>query len=82
MAERMVALAKEQPGFLAIKHFEAQDGERVTIAEFESMEHAMQWRAHPEHAKAQELGRTQFYDSFEIATCEVIRRISSSRDNA
>jgi len=80
VAQRMVELAKQQPGFQSIKYFEAEDGERVTIAEFESLEHAMAWRAHPEHAKAQRQGRESFYDAFEVVTCEVVRRIPFTRE--
>lgn len=54
------------PGFLSIKTFYARDGERVSIVEFESKEAHEVWRNHPEHMKAQRLGRERFYSEFKI----------------
>ena len=36
MAARMSALAKSMPGYISHKGFVAEDGERVTIVEFEN----------------------------------------------
>ena len=36
MAARMERLASEMPGFVSIKNFCAEDGERVSVVEFES----------------------------------------------
>ena len=71
-AARMLELADEQPGFLGIKSFTADDGERVSISEFASLEHAMAWARHPEHLEAQKLGREKFYASFDLKTCGVL----------
>mgnify|MGYP003350083918 FL=1 len=38
MAARMSALAKSMPGYISHKGFVAEDGERVTIVEFENEE--------------------------------------------
>jgi heme-degrading monooxygenase HmoA len=73
LAPKMVELAKQQPGFLSMKTFTAADGERVTIAEFESDETIVAWRENAEHKLAQERGRTEFYSEYSTQTCEVIR---------
>ena len=73
MAVRMHDLAQSMPGFLSIKTFTAQDGERVSIVEFESEETHNAWRGHPEHMKAQRLGRELFYSEFQIQVCKVER---------
>jgi hypothetical protein len=40
------------------------------------------WREHPEHRKAQELGRVAFYAEFQIQVCSVIRQYGFKRSNA
>jgi heme-degrading monooxygenase HmoA len=73
LAPQMAELAKQQPGFLSMKTYTAADGERVTIAEFESDEAVRAWRDNLTHKDAQERGRTDFYAEYVSQTCEVIR---------
>ena len=72
-AARMEDPAHRQPGFLAIKTFRADDGQRVSIVEFASDADARAWRAHPEHVEAQRLGRERFYAEYEVTVCAPIR---------
>jgi heme-degrading monooxygenase HmoA len=72
-AKRMVELATQQPGFRAIKTFVAEDGERVTISEFDSLDAVNAWRAHAEHLEAQRRGRSEFYAAYTLQTCELVR---------
>jgi heme-degrading monooxygenase HmoA len=51
--DRMVELAATIPGYISHKGFFADDGERVTIVEFESEDTQRVWRMHPEHRDAQ-----------------------------
>lgn len=74
MAPRIQALAEKMPGFISIKTFQAEDGERVSLVEFESEETLRAWREHPEHLKAQQMGRTAFYAEYRIQVCSVIRQ--------
>jgi heme-degrading monooxygenase HmoA len=74
-AARMEELAREQPGFRSIKSFAAEDGERVTISEFDSLEAVNAWRANAEHLEAQRRGRTEFYAEYSLQTCELLRDI-------
>lgn len=79
MATRMRALAEDMPGFVSFKTFQAEDGERVSVIEFESGEALRAWREHPEHRRAQELGRTRFYSAYQIQVCSVLRQYGSER---
>jgi len=72
-ASRMSALAKEMPGYISHKGFVADDGERVTIVEFESEEAHRAWGAHPEHVAAKKKGRQDFYLEYRIQVCRVQR---------
>jgi heme-degrading monooxygenase HmoA len=71
-ARRMVELARTMPGFVDFKSFEADDGERVSIITFDSMQTHRAWRDHPEHRKAQRLGRERFYAAYDISVTEVV----------
>jgi heme-degrading monooxygenase HmoA len=70
---RMEELARRQPGFVSLKTFTADDGERVTISEFQSLDAVDAWRAQLEHLEAQRRGRTEFYAEYSLQTCELIR---------
>ncbi|MES3003824.1 MAG: antibiotic biosynthesis monooxygenase [Pseudomonadota bacterium] len=72
-AARMNELAQGMPGFVSVKTFGADDGERVTIAEFESAETLRAWSMHPEHIEAKKKGRTGFYLDYRVQVCEVLR---------
>jgi heme-degrading monooxygenase HmoA len=71
MAKRMAELARSIPGYVSHKGFWADDGERVTIVEFEHEEGQRAWRTHPEHMKAQREGRLKYYSEYDIKVCEV-----------
>jgi heme-degrading monooxygenase HmoA len=75
-ASRMNDLAATMPGFLAIKTFAAEDGERVSIVEFESEETMRAWKNQADHREAQELGRKTFYSEYRIQVCQPIRDYS------
>lgn len=75
-ASRMHDLAIKMPGFISIKTFSAEDGERVSIVEFESEEAMRNWREQPDHRNAQELGRKLFYSEYRIQVCLPVRDYS------
>ena len=72
-------LATDMPGFVGIKTFTADDGERVSIVEFESEETHAAWRNHLTHREAQRLGRERFYSEFRIQVCAVQRAYDFKR---
>jgi heme-degrading monooxygenase HmoA len=75
-ADRMNELAVAMPGYISHKRFTADDGERVTIVEFESEEALAAWSRHPEHVEAKKKGRTGFYTEYKLQTCSVLRESS------
>jgi heme-degrading monooxygenase HmoA len=74
MAKRMSELASNVPGYISHKGFVAEDGERVTIVEFESEQALQQWRVDPEHAKAKRRGVEHFFSEFSYQICSVVRQ--------
>ena len=73
LADRMLELAQSMPGFISYKHYNADDGERVSIIEFESAEQIRAWREHPEHRRAQEIGREKYYEEYSLHVSEPLR---------
>ena len=69
----MYELASAMPGFVSYKDFSAEDGESVSIVEFESQATLQAWRMHPEHVQAQQRGREAMFDSYRIQVCETVR---------
>ena len=55
MAERMVELAKQQPGYLG--HESARDGIGITVSYWESLEAIRNWKQHTEHSLDNRVGR-------------------------
>jgi heme-degrading monooxygenase HmoA len=73
MAVRMVELAKVQKGFLGVESARSPDGLGVTISYWSSLEDITDWKKHSEHQLAQELGRSQWYESYTTRICKVER---------
>jgi heme-degrading monooxygenase HmoA len=69
----MSELARKMPGYLSHKGFVAEDGERVTLVEFESEEALRAWSVHPEHVQAKKKGRASFYSEYRVQICAVQR---------
>ena len=76
----MVALAKTMPGYIAHKGFFAEDGERVTIVEFEHEEGQRAWRMNAEHRAAQKKARDVYYSEYSVQVCEVLRQTKFKAD--
>ena len=78
--EEMRKLAQSQPGFISVKAYYADDGEKVAIHEWESAEHLRAWREHPEHVKAQQRGRDEFYEDYTVYVCDQPRESRFTRE--
>jgi heme-degrading monooxygenase HmoA len=68
MADRMVALASEQPGFLGID-----------VSYFRTLEDIAAWKANAEHREAQRLGHQRWYGHFELRIAKVERAYGKGR---
>ncbi len=71
MAERMVELAAQQPGFLGIESARGDDGVGITVSYWASLDAIRAWREHAEHRVAQALGRAKWYAEFRLRICRV-----------
>ena len=73
LVDRMVELAKTMPGYISHKGFFAEDGERVTIVEFEHEEGMRAWRMNAEHRAAQKKAREIYYSEYSVQVCKLVR---------
>lgn len=73
LGEEMYQIASSIPGFLSYKEFQAEDGEIVSLVEFETEEALATWADHPEHRVAQQRGQEEFFTEYHIQVCEPIR---------
>ncbi len=73
MAERMVALARQQPGFLGVESVRDAEGFGITVSYWRDEASIAAWKAHAEHAVAQRLGRERWYGAFGLRVCRVER---------
>ena len=70
LADKMAEIARSMPGFISWKGYFADDGERVSIHEWETAEQLRAWKEHPEHLKTQAIGRQDFYEEYTSYVCE------------
>jgi heme-degrading monooxygenase HmoA len=73
MAERMVALAAEQPGFLGVESVRGAEGMGITVSYWVNEEAIAAWRNHAEHSLAREQGRKSWYGQFNVRVAKVER---------
>ncbi len=73
MADRMVELASEQPGYLGVESARGDDGFGITVSYWSSMEAIAAWKAVAEHRIAQETGKARWYEHYEVRIARVER---------
>ena len=69
MADRMVELARQQPGFLGFESIRDKIG--ITISYWEDLESIKNWKNNSEHLIAQKMGKEEWYKSFVLRICKV-----------
>ena len=81
MAERMVALAREQDGFLGMESASrTSEGFGITVSYWRDLESIRRWKAQSEHAAAQKMGREAFYQNYRLRIARVEREYGFDRD--
>src|SRR5262245_46209641 len=82
MAKEMLDLAKTMPGFVDVKAYTSDDGERLTVVWWEDEETLRAWRTHARHLVAQKTGRERWYEYYDLEVAEVKRQKRFDRANA
>ncbi len=73
IAQRMVELAREQPGFLGIESVRGADGFGLTVSYWQTAEAITAWKANVEHLDAQAIGKVQWYARYQLRVARVER---------
>ena len=81
MGNRMHELASAMPGFVSYKEFAAEDGESLTLVQFEDERTLLAWRHQHEHVQGQEIGRKSFFTDYHIQVCKPIREYRFDRES-
>jgi len=71
MAEKMINLAKEQNGFLGVESARNEDGFGITVSYWKSLDAIREWKEDQEHKNAQELGKSRWYEQYQVKICRV-----------
>jgi heme-degrading monooxygenase HmoA len=73
MAERMVTLASQQPGFLGVESARTEGGLGITVSYWASEEAIVAWKAQADHQIAQHTGRRVWYSDYQLRVAKVER---------
>jgi len=73
IADRMVELAAQQPGFLGVESARGGDGFGLTVSYWRSLADIRAWKQNEEHLAAQETGKRVWYADYQLRICEVTR---------
>ncbi|MEO7886486.1 MAG: antibiotic biosynthesis monooxygenase [Polaromonas sp.] len=71
MADRMAALAAQQPGFLGIES--AREGLGITVSYWQDLASIKAWKMNAEHLVAQQTGRSDWYTHYKTRIAKVER---------
>lgn len=73
MAERMLELAREQPGFLGVESARTTGGLGITVSYWSNEEAIAAWKAHVDHKVAQKRGQQVWYSDYHLRVARVER---------
>ncbi|SJL84604.1 antibiotic biosynthesis monooxygenase family protein [Vibrio palustris] len=71
MANRMIELASQEPGFLGVESAREEVG--ITVSYWQDLDSIQRWKANAEHREAQRLGHEKWYASFKTRISKVER---------
>ena len=73
MAQRMVELAAQQPGYLGVESTRDAQGLGITVSYWRDAESVKAWKQQSDHLGAQELGKRKWYEHYELRVARVER---------
>lgn len=79
MAQRMVDLAAQQPGYLGVESSRGADGLGITVSYWKDEASIAAWRANAQHRVAQETGKALWYADYMLRVAKVERAYSKAQ---
>lgn len=80
MAEKMVELAAQQPGYLGVES--AREVLGITVSYWKDPESIQQWKSHIDHQLAQKMGRDLWYRCYTTRIAKVERDYHFDKSDA
>ncbi len=77
-AERMMALASKQPGFLGAETVH-ENSIGITVSYWQDEESITSWKEQADHQEAQQLGKEHWYEDYCIRVAKVERAYTKNR---
>jgi heme-degrading monooxygenase HmoA len=82
LGDELEHLVRENPGYVAHKYYQAEDGERLTMVWFRDEQSLKAWKTLPRHAEAQHRGRERWYEHYTMEVAQVLRTSVFQRPGA
>ncbi|MFJ7728664.1 antibiotic biosynthesis monooxygenase family protein [Neobacillus sp. NPDC097160] len=76
MSDKMVELARLQPGFIKVESARDHEGHGITVSYWESLEAIQKWKENTAHQAAQQKGKETWYSNYNVQICKVVREYS------
>src|SRR5205085_6447108 len=70
-SDRMLELAKEQPGFIAFESARGEDGVGITVSYWKDVESIRAWKSNAEHRIAQARGKSEWYAEYKVRVAKI-----------
>jgi len=80
MDTELEGLVRQNPGFVDVKSYTAQDGERLTVVWWRDEESLTEWRNLARHREAQNTGRQKWYQYYKMDVARITRTKSFERE--
>lgn len=73
MAERMMELAAEQPGYIGVESTRDEGGLGITVSYWQDEASILAWKAQSEHSFGQKMGQEKWYSHYTLRVAKVER---------
>ena len=74
MADKMVALAEQQPGFIGVESTRDDTGLGITVSYWQDEDALLAWKAVAAHMLAQKVGKDRWYEHYALRVAKVERQ--------
>jgi heme-degrading monooxygenase HmoA len=73
MNQELETLVRQNPGFIDVKSYKAEDGERLTLVWWRDEDSLREWRELMRHREAQNTGRKKWYQYYKLEVANITR---------
>lgn len=80
MSQAIKEHAQRFAGFVDIKSFTADDGERLTVVRWQDAATLQAWADDAKHVAAKNLGRAKWYEYYDLEVAEIVRTSQFRRE--